>query len=572
MKKTIFLLWITLSAYAHAESCPQWNEKEATRNMTTLSDEITHHNEFYFNQNAPIISDSEYDALIARLKHWQACFPDIKMQVHDSQAEHNQHTTPHHTQMGSLKKAGTDEEVDAFLQSILDGGVLVQPKIDGIAVELVYKNGQLVKASTRGDGETGRNILQYLRLIPLIPKALSQQESIKTKQIVIHGELFARLDKVAPFILQQYASARHLVAGQINRSDPDIEAVQAFDFFPWHWINSPYQTDLQSITALAQIGFPLTLEYTHSVKSSEDIEQYLKNYVVSQNAPFLMDGIVIKANSLLLRNQLGWKGNTPAWALAWKFPPQSAISEIQDIEFAIGRTGHVTPVIHIEPVTIQNRTISRVSLGSIQNLKKRDIAIGDQVSIKLKGNATPVFGKVLFRPENRVFPELPDSSHYTPFTCLSFAPGCEEQFIARLVWFTGKQGLDLAPISMPVIQQLVRTSTVQTLLDILQLSQALLLVAGVNQQESQKYLESIQRPKNLEQQIRSLSIPGIGKKKARQLAGCITTLRGLLSEQRVGACTGIGSKRMDDLRDYVNRKEVRELIEFLEGGGSVETR
>ena len=571
MKKIISLLWITFLSFtsllpAWADDCPQWDQGETTEHISRLSDEVAYHDELYFNQNAPIISDGEYDALVARLKYWQACFPSIA--TGKPLIPHNKYTIHHHAPMGSLKKAQSAEEVNSFLQRISGSGVLVQPKIDGVAVELVYKNGLLIQASTRGNGEAGVDILHHIRQMPLIPETLSNHEK---NPLILHGELFARLDTVSPSILEQYASARHLVAGQLNRSDPEAEALKAFDFFPWQWVNSPFNSDFQSINALAGMGFSLPLEHTHRTTAYPEIKQHLEHYATIKKPLFLMDGIVIKADSNTLRNKLGWTGDTPAWAMAWKFPPATTTSAVQAIEFTIGRTGNITPVVHIEPVTLNNRTISTLSLGSIQNLEKKGLAVGDRISIKLKGNALPVFAKVLFRPANRVSPERPDTSRYTPFTCLTIAPGCEKQFAARLIWLTGKQGLDLAAISKPVIYQWVQAGIIQTLVDILQLTPHSLQLAGMHPWEIQQYFESIRRPKSLEQLIRALSIPGIGKSTARELAGCITNLRGLLSGQLSDQCPAIGSKRMEDLQDYVSRKEVRELIEFLDERGSRET-
>lgn len=568
MKTILYLLCITFHLSARADDCPQWNEQKAAKNINSLFDEVADHDDLYFNQNAPVISDSEYDALIVRLKHWQACFPAIEIKTHFPQNPQNKSTVNHQARMGSLKKARSDEEVKRFLQRISGSEVLVQPKIDGVAVELVYKNDHLIQASTRGNGEAGVDILNHIRQMPLIPKTLMRQGNDEPGDLILHGELFTRLDQTATSILESYASARHLVAGQLSRPEPDTEAVKTIDFFPWHWIDSPYNSDFQSINSLAQKGFSLPLEYTHKVQSYRSIKQMLEHYAAIKKSIFLMDGIVIKADSKALKSQLGWAGNTPVWAMAWKFPPETATSEVQAIEFTIGRTGHITPVIHIDPVVIQNRTVSTVSLGGIQNLKRKDLATGDHISIKLKGNAIPVFGKVLFRPENRSIPEFPDTNRYTPFTCLSISPDCEEQFTARLIWLTGKQGLDLSAVNKPVIHQWGQTGTVQTLVDILRLQQTSLQAVGMSLLEIQQYRKSIRKPKSLEQQIRVLSIPGIGKSTARQLTGCITTLRGLLSQQLRDECAAIGGKRMDNLRDYVNRKEIRELIEFLDKSGS----
>ncbi len=305
--------------------------------------------------------------------------------------------------MGSLKKAGTAVDVNTFLQGLSGAEVLVQPKIDGVAVELVYRYGQLVQATTRGDGCRGIDITRHIRHMPLIPAMLGHDQ-----EVILHGELFARLDRIDPVFLAQYVSARHLVAGQLNRSKSDSAVLSTFDFFPWHWLNSPFADDLESVKALAQMGFSLPIEHTHKVQSFAQVRQRLADYGENEGFPFLMDGIVIKVASTALRKQWGWSGGTPNWALAWKFSGPDAVSSVTKVIFSTGRTGRITPVVHINPVHIGNRTVTRVSLGSIENLKRLDLAIGDLVSVSLKGHATPVFGQVLLRPQTRMYPGYPD--------------------------------------------------------------------------------------------------------------------------------------------------------------------
>lgn len=565
MKKIIVLLWITFLLPAWAGDCPQWNQEEATENISKLADEVAHHDELYFIKNTPTISDGEYDTLVEKLKFWQECFPSIETEKFSLQIPHNQYTIHHQARMGSLMKAQSEEEIKRFLQQFSGNGVLVQPKIDGVAVELIYKNGQLIQASTRGNGEMGVDILRHIQQMPLIPKTLSPPMNNENNELILHGELFARLDHISPSILEQYASARHLVAGQLNRAEPETETIKAFDFFPWQWVNSPFISDFQSIKALADMGFPLVQKHTYQTASYPEIKQHLELYATVKKPQFLMDGIVIKVDNVALRKKLGRAGNTPVWAMAWKFPPATATSEVQTIEFTIGRTGHITPVVHIKPVMIKNRTLSTISLGSIQNLNRKDLAVRDQISITLKGNATPVFGQVLFRPENRIKPELPDANLYTPFTCLTMSPDCEEQFIARLVWLTGKQGLQLSGINKPRIQQLVSSGKVRTLVDMLKLDQQTLHLSGMGMEDSQQYLTSIQRPKTVDQQIIALSIPTIGKSRATKLAHCIKDLP-LFYEQssnNIRHCLGIREKEVLRIVRYLDQPEVKAVIDFL---------
>ena len=406
MKIITVLFWITLlfCAATRAEDCPHWRHDEAMANIGRLASEVAQHDERYFHRNAPGISDNEYDALANRLKHWETCFGSV--QINKPSVGSLRAKIPHRAVMGSLKKASTIAEVNNFLQAIQGSEVLVQPKIDGVAVELVYGHGRLVQATTRGDGQNGVDITHHIKQVPLIPAMLPNPE----QEVVLHGELFARLDRTEPELLQNYASARHLVAGQLNRSSPDRKALSAFDFFPWLWVNSPFADDRQSIKELARMGFPLPEKHTHLVHSLSQVEQLSADYFASQNVPFLMDGIVIKADSNLLRTRLGSSGNVPGWAMAWKFAGQSALAEVAKITFTTGRSGKITPVVHINPVQLGNRTITRISLGSVAKLKQVDLAIGDLITVSLKGRATPVFGQVLLRAHTRIYPDYPEMS------------------------------------------------------------------------------------------------------------------------------------------------------------------
>ncbi len=552
----MLILWITFQAPAWA--CPLWDQPTASENIRKLSADVALHDDLYFNQNAPVISDSEYDALLARLEYWKSCFPSPE------KTPQNNQPVIHHAFMGSLKKAKTAAEVERFVASLTPGEILVQPKIDGVAVELVYQQGVLGKASTRGNGEQGLDILWHIKQIPQIPKTLPlPASSIPT--LVLHGELLVRLDKIAPTTLQQYASARHLVAGLLNRAEPDATTLQALAFFPWRWIDSPFDSDLETIQALSKMGFITVLKHTHPVQSFAQIQQLRHDYE-NQQTPFLLDGIVIKANRAAQRKALGWSGNSPAWAMAWKFAPKSTVAEVAAVQFTIGRSGKITPVVHIEPVTVQNKTIAKVSLGSVENLEEKNVAIGDQVSIKLKGGATPVFGEVLFRPPNRALPVLPDTARYNPFTCLSIAPGCEEQFIARLVWLTGKSGLQLASIDRPVITALVKNGQIKTLVDVLRMNQQELIQAGMSLEESVRYFQLLHRPKKLVLQLRALSIPGFGRRKSAELAQCIEQLSELLAvaDKQWIKCVG-RAKSVRDLQRYFAKPEIMQVVNFLDG-------
>ena len=423
--------------------------------------------------------------------------------------------------MGSLHKAESEKDINEFLQQVYSNsnhsGVMLQPKIDGIAVELVYRHGQLVSASTRGNGTEGRNILAKIKTIPTIPEELPADDS----NIVLHGELFVRLDlwNEKTHNKSRYSSARHFVAGIIHSNTPELSALEVLDFFPWRlWQTPPPRSESEAVKQLYTLGFDLPAQFTEPVKSLEAVIRKREQLQQQANRlPFLLDGIVLKANNTEQQQAMGSTAHAPNWALAWKFPPDVAVTTVRNIEFKVGRTGNITPVVVFDPVEIRERTISRVSIGSLANLQNKDIAINDQISIALKGSATPTFNKVVLRDSQRKRPVLPDSQQYSSFTCLSLLPGCKEQFTARIQWLSKR--LDLPGLDEPVIHNLVNSVQLKALADVLTLSREQLHKAGCSREQSGYFRSAIDRAGSLpfEQQIRALGIPDIGKSRSAKL-------------------------------------------------------
>ena len=484
---------LMLAVTAQAHDCPPWSQQKASAQIQFLAQEIQRHDTLYYEKHKPEISDAEYDALTQRLKNLQNCFSNIRWVV-KPQTGIDSSTLAHRAFMGSLKKADSPNDIKTFIEQLPPNSVLLQPKIDGIAVELVYKQGRLISATTRGDGKQGQNILRHLKNMPLIPQSLNHQD-----EMILHGELFGRTDRLPSSILSQYSSARHLVAGVIQSDQPDSQILGYIDFFPWRWVNSPYATETLSNQALKKVGFHFLDQHTHLISTLPEADNLRNTYHKQKNLLFLLDGIVLKADRLSIRQNLGWRQDTPNWAIAWKFPPDSGVTEVIDIHFNIGRTGHITPVLQLSPVMIKGERVSRVSLGSINNLKKKQIAIGDQVSIHLKGAATPVFDKIIFQSPDRQQPDVPDQKRYSPLTCLSISPGCKQQFTARLIWLTGSNGLSWPNMTPPLIHTLVAKGKLTTLSDIFRFS------------------PDTRHKVSFAKEIRALSLPDIGLSKSRQL-------------------------------------------------------
>ena len=562
---TAFLL---IPAISHA-SCPDWDTNTAKKNIERLHEEIQHHNDLYFIHHTPTLTDDEFDALVKQLQNLSTCFPTIKRpstQINDD--DQRLKHIKHKAFMGSLKKADHEAEVNAFLQRLTSHGdhstVVLQPKVDGIATELVYQNGRLIAASTRGNGHQGRNILSKIQRIPSIPNSIPGTFPV----VVLHGELFTRLDRwnAQTPSKGRYSSARHFVAGLMSSHSPDSDALSMLDFYPWRWIDSPFNSEQETIEPLKAFGFQWPATFTWSVSELDDIRTRRATLHQQQKTlPFLLDGIVLKANSQTLQTQLGWSGNVPNWAMAWKFPPESAVARVTAIVFKTGRTGVITPIVEFTPVQLNQTTITSVSLNSVSHLESHNIAIGDQIAVQLKGAATPVFHRVVLRTSERKRVALPDTSQFTPFSCLSLTQGCDDQFIARLQWLVKR--LNLTGLDTSHLQTLVEQKRIHSLADLLTLSRQQLENAGIEKEQAETMYTAISQAGRVpfDQQIRALSIPDIGASRSRKLAKTFRDWNSLLnaSDQQLSAVAGVSQSAVKQLRQFLNEAQNQTLIQQI---------
>ncbi len=387
----IFLCCFLVSLFSVAqESCPETPRDQLQQEHQSLLEIIDTNNRLY-EAGQPAITDEEYDALTQRQRLINRC---LKLNIQNDPVPplDQRHRYP----MGSLKKSVDNNDIERFIDYArkLGSPLVVQPKIDGVAVELVYRNGLLVQALTRGQWRTGKglNLLSLTSSIPAIPQFLPNNR----KEIVLRGELYSLPDNA---FAKNASSPRHYVAGLINRETPPQTELHSLKFFPWQWVNSPLASLRANVREFEEWGFTGVIEHTVQVKDLDDIGR-LKNKYHNQNS-LPLDGVVIKLDSLAIQKRMGHLDGTPYWALAWKFPSTTASTTITDIRWTIGRTGQITIILGLKPVQLQGITVSSVNGGPIEHFQNLDFAVSDTMSVALKGAATPVMGNALLRPDHR---------------------------------------------------------------------------------------------------------------------------------------------------------------------------
>ncbi|MDU6819268.1 MAG: NAD-dependent DNA ligase LigB [Leclercia adecarboxylata] len=419
----VMLLW---SSYGLA-ICPAWSPAQAEQEIARLSAQIARWDKAYWQQGVSDVNDDVYDQLAARLKQWRHCFGDEQATDAPMPAGGSIRHPVSHT---GVSKVANKAALRQWMRSHQD--LWIQPKVDGVAVTLVYRQGQLVQATSRGDGLKGEDWTAKVKRIAAIPARVTGPLA----NSVLQGELFLRRDN---HIQHQMGgmNARAKVAGAMMRQD-DSALLDHIGIFIWAWPDGPATME-ERLQALTRAGFDLTEPWTHKVSSVEVVEKLRHRWLTSP-LPFVTDGVVIRSAQEPAGNR--WLPGDGSWVIAWKYAPVARIAEVRAITFAVGRTGRIAVVATLEPVQLDDKRVQRVNLGSVGRWQALDIAPGDQVQVSLAGQGIPRLDSVVWRGSNRQKP-VPPASRFTPLTCFYASPECHEQFMARLAWLSSKDVLDI---------------------------------------------------------------------------------------------------------------------------------
>lgn len=420
----ICLLLVSISSQA---VCPVWSPSRAQEEVSRLQQQLAQWNEAYWKQGASEVSDTVYDQLSARLANWQRCF-DLAPAASTSSlsAGDVKHPVAH----TGVQKLADKHALQRWMSGKTD--LWAQPKVDGVALTLVYRDGELVQAISRGDGLAGEDWTAKVHAIPSIPKKVSGALANSALQ----GELYLRLENH----IQKQAgglNARAKVAGaMMRRSDPAI--LNELAFFVWAWPDGS-ATLKQKLTELSHAGFSEAMHYSVPVSTVEEVEK-LRSRWFTTPLPFVTDGVVVRNGSEPLGN--AWLPGQGHWVAAWKYEPVEEVATVKDIRFAVGRSGKISAVALLEPVQLDDKRVQRVNLGSVRRWQEQDIAPGDQIAISLAGQGIPRIDGVVWRALVRDKP-VPPEPRFTPLTCFYASPECQEQFLARLVWLSSTKALGI---------------------------------------------------------------------------------------------------------------------------------
>ena len=407
--------------------CPAWSPARAQEEISRLQQQIKQWDDDYWKEGKSEVEDGVYDQLSARLTQWQRCFGseprDVMMPPLNGAVMH----PVAHT---GVRKMVDKNALSLWMRERSD--LWVQPKVDGVAVTLVYRDGKLNKAISRGNGLKGEDWTQKVSLISAVPQTVSGPLANSTLQ----GEIFLQREG---HIQQQMGgiNARAKVAGLMMRQD-DSDTLNSLGVFVWAWPDGP-QLMSDRLKELATAGFTLTQTYTRAVKNADEVAR-VRNAWWKAKLPFVTDGVVVRgAKEPESRH---WLPGQAEWLVAWKYQPVAQVAEVKAIQFAVGKSGKISVVASLAPVMLDDKKVQRVNIGSVRRWQEWDIAPGDQILVSLAGQGIPRIDDVVWRGAERTKPTPPEN-RFNSLTCYFASDVCQEQFISRLVWLGSKQVLGL---------------------------------------------------------------------------------------------------------------------------------
>ncbi|MEX3774327.1 NAD-dependent DNA ligase LigB [Pseudomonas sp. MYb118] len=535
----------------HAADCPDWPPARALEEITSLQTQIDTWDASYHRDGHSSVADELYDQYRQRLTDWRICFaagpaPSPLRSAAGKVAHPIAHT--------GLEKLHDQPAIEHWLRNRQD--IWIQPKVDGVAVTLIYRSGVLHQAISRGDGVSGQDWTYTARQIPAIAKHLT-----RPVDVLVQGELYWRLNGHVQASAGSLG-ARSKVAGVMARHTVAPEQAAAIGLFVWDWPQGPADLPARN-QALDELGFPGTAPYSRPVRSLAEASHWRDHWYRSP-LPFASDGVVLRQGQRPPAER--WQTTTPYWAAAWKYPFAQALAEVRKVVFKVGRTGRITPVLELKPVTLDDRQIKRVSVSSLGRWQALDIRPADQVSISLAGLTIPRLDGVVLRASARAELNVPLASDFHPLSCWQPTPGCESQFLARLAWLSGKQGLALPHVGPGTWEKLFETGHLNGLLDWLTLdAQELANIDGFGERHAARLLNSFNsaRQRPFIRWLKALGLPPTGQARLAD-SWQVLAQRNIAQWQ---AEAGIGPGRAAQLSAFFRDPQVLALSETLRAAG-----
>lgn len=589
------------------------NFSEIQEKYTKLRSEIEHHNNLYYNEDNPIISDMEYDFLIRELKELEQKYPELLENNENGEnsptekiggtASEKFSKVRHRVPMLSLSNTYNISEIEDFdkrvKKIILAENIennskeleyILELKLDGLSISLIYENGMLVQAVTRGDGQVGEDVTENIREIPTIPKKLKENISLEVRgEIILPISSFNRINQEREDEGEDvFANPRNAASGTIRQLDKTIVAERGLDCYLYYLVNAEnygIKTHLESIEYIEKLGFKTTKifeKYTDFKKLEEAIDKWHDD---RKKLDYETDGLVIKVNNFSLYEILGYTTKSPRWAIAYKFPAEQVKTKLMDVTFQVGRTGVITPVAELEAVNLSGSVVKRASLHNFDEIRRKDIKIGDNVIVEKAAEIIPQVVNVVF--DDRTGKEIEiqepancpvcnsELAHEEGLVALKcHNPLCPEKVKRQIAYFVSRDAMNISGLGDKIVEKFIELGKIKTIVDIYSLKEyreELENLEKMGQKSVDNLINNIEASKNRDfsKVLYALGIPFVGKFNANLLTKNFKNIENLKNQsiENLLSVKGIGDKVAIAVNTFLNNENNWKIITDLQNIG-----
>jgi len=589
------------------------NFSEIQEKYTKLRNEIEYHNNLYYNEDNPIISDMEYDFLIRELKELEQKYPELLEYNKNGEnsptekiggtASEKFSKVRHRVPMLSLSNTYNISEIEDFdkrvKKIILAENIennskeleyILELKLDGLSISLIYENGMLVQAVTRGDGQVGEDVTENIREIPTIPKKLKENISLEVRgEIILPISSFNRINQEREDEGEDvFANPRNAASGTIRQLDKTIVAERGLDCYLYYLVNAEnygIKTHLESIEYIEKLGFKTTKifeKYTDFKKLEEAIDKWHDD---RKKLDYETDGLVIKVNNFSLYEILGYTTKSPRWAIAYKFPAEQVKTKLMDVTFQVGRTGVITPVAELEAVNLSGSVVKRASLHNFDEIRRKDIKIGDNVIVEKAAEIIPQVVNVVF--DDRTGEEIEiqepancpvcnsELAHEEGLVALKcHNPLCPEKVKRQIAYFVSRDAMNISGLGDKIVEKFIELGKIKTIVDIYSLKEyreELENLEKMGQKSVDNLINNIEASKNRDfsKVLYALGIPFVGKFNANLLTKNFKNIENLKNQsiENLLSVKGIGDKVAIAVNTFLNNENNWKIITDLQNIG-----
>lgn len=567
--------------------------------IVALREALHYHNRKYYVENAPEISDFEFDHMMHRLIELEEAYPEYAdensptMRVGSDKTSEFQNVK-HRYPMLSLSNTYSIEELDEFITRIEkeegETEFVCELKFDGTAISLTYEEGKLLRAVTRGDGESGDDVTANVRTIGSIPLTLTGDYP---DEFEIRGEIFMpyasfdRLNAEREAAGEQlFANPRNAAAGTLKQQQSSIVAKRGLDCTLYQIASRelPFSTHWEALESARRWGFKVS-EHARICRSAEEIRSFIEHWdIARKELPYPTDGIVIKVNDFAKRRRLGFTSKSPRWAVAYKFKAEQALTRLVSVDFQVGRTGAITPVANLEPVLLAGTVVKRATLHNAEQIEQLDIRLGDMVYVEKGGEIIPKITEVELserKADSKPFQyisECPEcgtplvrykgeAKHYCPNQ-----GGCRPQILGRIVHFIRRKALDIDGLGSETVELLHESGLLNNIADIYDLKAVdLAVLPRLGEKSADNIIRSINTSKSVPfaRVLFGLGIRFVGETTAKYLAAHFKTLDAVMSasKEQLLEAEEVGDKIADAILEYFADEKNIAIIERLRTAG-----